>query len=601
MPDRLHPSDLLGNRIYWLLDLTWAGQVIRLSDAEIDVLMEDGTSLHYHGALDVIDVDEGLDFLSDASGTSTSASIDAILPVDVPRLIAQGHDLGGATGQLSRWIEGTVWEARRVVITGQVSDPEYGRADEPVSFTLGAAPWEDSSLVPAAGEIVTGENLDDDMILSLAAEDMGLAYPVVIGHPGQISTRWASSGICTGSQVVRIDNEQNVLGSGNRTGNCVVLAGHHVTARKVYLTTDEYTAADTVFGVTNTYDRQGHPIACVTWYVERAEDIDQFTYNGTATDYTFYDSVSSPTVESLGSPSSRLPDPSFQPATGTTMSTYVVWKDVDDSTLGGAASRDGSTMRDAGSILEWLLAKSSIPVDHGRFSAARHLLAGFKLDFTIDEQTKPWDYITANLLPILPVSIVSGGSGVYPVVWRYDATEADAVAHLDTGVDPYLERASNVSYDRDNIVNDFSISYAMSIRTGNYQALARVSADDSDGATTNYHCWLSQSRYRLPNGDPYIATKSIESTCIYDDVTAQMVLAWVAKAYALARRRVDYIAPEATYGWMERGMVVTITDADIALDRQVALVEAIGTDGSPMVRIKLLIIEDTVLDSRMVT
>ena len=75
----------------------------------------------------------------------------------------------------------------------------------------------------------------------------------------------------------------------------------------------------------------------------------------------------------------------------------------------------------------------------------------------------------------------------------------------------------------------------------------------------------------------------------------------MARAYALARRRIEYLVPEAMYGWLVRGQVVTLTDPDLYLSQQVCLIEGIRTDGSPMLRIKLLLIEDLVRDSREVT
>jgi len=45
--------------------------------------------------------------------------------------------------------------------------------------------------------------------------------------------------------------------------------------------------------------------------------------------------------------------------------------------------------------------------------------------------------------------------------------------------------------------------------------------------------------------------------------------------------------------------VVTITDADLGLVEQVCLLEGITTDGSPMLRLKLLLIEEMSRDSRL--
>lgn len=610
MAERLHPKDLLGARIYWLLDLQYAGMTLRLSDAEVNVKTEDGDTLHYAGALDAIEVDDGIDFLADASANPTSASIDAILPVDVPKLIAQGHDLGAATGTLSRWVEGTTYESRRRVVVGRVSDPEHGNASEPISFTLEAAPWDDSKLIPDVGLTITGENLEDDWILSLPAESLGLAYPIVIGHPGMVSTAVSSTGRVTGSQAIPawLDPITHISGgfSYGKYNVMWIVAGHHCTARRVYQNSADFTTPVRT-SLFNGYDRKGHPVCYIAWWCHTEPDPPAYPYDVDLlyiVDYTITDTDGNPTfcAGSLTGPTSGSPpnDANDNLRSNPPPSIFICWEDDIDGG-GGLAGDDGELMRDAGSILEWLLGQSGAPIDHGRFAAAKPLLSAYKLDFTIDSQVTPWEFAQANLLSILPVSIVAGPDGLYPVVWRYDATRRDAICHFDLSSDPYIERASNVSYDRDNVYNDFSLKYALSVRTGEFQAEVRLSADDSDGALPSYHCFISQQRYKRPDGSSIVSTKSIESTCIYDDATAHMVLGWMARAYALARRRVDYIAPEAVYGWLERGQVVTITDPDLYLTEQVAIVESIKTDGSPMLRFKLLLIEELPRDSRKVS
>ena len=266
------------------------------------------------------------------------------------------------------------------------------------------------------------------------------------------------------------------------------------------------------------------------------------------------------------------------------------------------AGRSGVAMRGAGEVLAKLIEWSGRPVDLGRWASAEPLLDRYRLDFTIDAEVDVWEFIRTHILPILPLSIVSGPNGIAPVVWRYDATSADAVAHLDTGSDPSIERASMVSYDRD-IRNDITVEYALAIRTGNYLGRLRYTSNssaDDDAAVPSYLCELSQRRYTQPNGEPLVAPHVIESAVIYDDATAHAVCQWMAAAYALARRRVEYLVPEAEWGWLERGSVVTITDQELHLDTQVAVVEGVRIDGSPMLRLRLLLIESPARDSRAI-
>jgi len=607
MADRFHPADLLGKRVYWLLDFKYAGMTIRLSDAELDVLTDAGESLHYHGNIQTLNVDEGLDFLSDASAAPTSASIDVVLPVDVPLLIARGHDLGGATATLSRWIEGTTHEAARPVISGGVRDPSHGSVDEPISFTLELTPWSDSRVIPSPALTVTGANLEDDWVLSLPAESLGLAYPIVIGKPGVVSTAINSSGKITGSQLVPLHFDTTAYTSPVVAGNCIwLLAGHHVAAKRVYINSDTYTTAVRV-KVYNGRDRLGHPIAFVPWWGLADDDADvpayPYDWSGTPVTYsttvTDTDSASTYTTASAVGPSagSDVIDDGLRNTTGPAI--YGIWRDDIDGG-GGLIGSDGLTMRGAGDVILWLLGQSSTPVDRGRFAAMKPILNAYKLDFTIDAEVTPWEFLRANILPLLPLSLVSGPGGIYPVVWRYDATARDAVGRLDLSSDPYIERASSVTYDRDSIVNDLSLKYALSVRTGEYQGLARLSADASDGATPSLYCNLSQRRYRRPDGSALVVQETMEAPCVYETATALAILGWMSRAKCFAKRRVEYLAPEAVYGWLERGNIVTLTDPSLRYSDTVAIIEAIGTDGSAMLRLKLLLIEAPERDGRLV-
>lgn len=593
--DRFTPDVLTGGRVWWLLDITYAGQTYRLSDREGDVVDAAGNAYHYAGTIETIDVEEGLEFLQDASASPTSASIAAVMPFDVPLMVARGHDLAGATGTLSRWVEGTTLESRRTLIAGQVVDPEYGAADEPASFSLELTPWEDSRTIPAPGLAVIGPNWDTSMIASLPASGVGLPYPIVIGRPGQVSSALWSSGIITGSEGVYVDQRRTSFTS-QLENISLIIAGHHVTAESVHLKT----ATDTTFHryrVSNAYDRGGHPVAVATWwYTKSPASTDVFDYDGGAS-YTFND----PTTLPIGCLGHNGAPASIQPSLGAEpVGTYVGWVDDDNPTYGGLRAVDGTAMRAAGDVLEWLLVQAGKDVDLGRFAAVRPLLSRFLLDFTIDAEVTPWEYARAHLLPILPVSIVSGPSGLFPIVWRFDATEADAIVHIDTADDPQIQRASMVTYDRSTIRNDISLHYAYAVRTGRYLGTLRYSADSTDGAIPNLVCNLSQRRYLQPNGKPVVSGHVIESPCIYADSTAHAVLQWMCRAYAFARRRVEYVLPETDYGWLERGQVVTLTDSELHFDRVVALVEGMKTDGSPMVRFRFLLIEQPTRDARLI-
>lgn len=582
--DRHRLSDLAsGAPVYWLLELTWSGGTIRLSELPIETTADDGTIRAYFAGLGAVEVTEAIDLLADMDSSGASVAIEAVFPVDIAALAARGHDLSSAVGELSQWVEGTSWDERRVVMIGSVSDPIYGTQEEGARFSLRAQVWQDESLVPAATNAVLAENFDNAMILSLAPEDKLLAYPEIVGRPGLVSTSLASAGWCSASRMVWVDKQKILRGAdfSNLTG---VVAGHHVTATEVYANNDTHTAGYR-FKVHNAYDRRGHPVAIIpAWVGLNAPGDDPYNYDA-ASPYTWGG------FPPYGLGVNALPA-SYQPVSGTAANIYVGWKD-DATGGGGMRARDGSTLERAADVLEqWLFPKLTLPIDHGRCAAAADLLGGVKLAFTVDTATSPWAFAKSNILPLLPVTIVSGPSGLYPLVWRFWATSADAVHRLDADKDPGIERTSGVSTDRQTIYNDFSLEYGYTVRTGTYRGKARLGALGLDVGLPSLHCTLSQQRYKRPDGQPLVVENTIQSPIIYDDQSARIILEWRAAAYALARRRITYELPVSRYGNVERGQVITITDSAMSLSSEVALLESVRWNGSPVLEVTLLLIED---------
>jgi len=597
MAERLHPAALVGRRVLWLLDLQWAGQTIRLSDADVEVTDEDGETHSYIGRLEDVTVKEQLDFLADASASPTSAAIEAVLPVDVPELVARGYDPATATGELSRWVEGTTYEARRVVVRGQVVDPQHGEDWEPMRFSVEATPWTDARVLPDPDWSVRGANWDTAMIASLPGSGVGLPYPLVFGQPGRVSESVFASGLLTGSQAVYVDQRRTLHSTQYAEVTPVLMYGH-TGLSSIYLKTS--TAKTFLrYKVLNSFDRSGHPVTIAPWWGTKSPaSTDDYEYDGTAS-YTWI----APTTTVAGSIGQTTAPASIQPGVGEEpVGTYACWYDPDNPTAGGYIGPDGQPIRGAGAVLRELLRLSGQEVDNGRFAAAARLLDRFKLDFVIDAQegVTAWDFAVANILPILPVSIVSGPNGYYPIVWRYDATERDAQFHLHVDDDPNTQRTSKVTYDRSEVRNDFSLDYAYSTRMGRFYGRIRYAADTEGGAVPSLLCKLSQRRYLRPDGSPIVAQRVEESIVVYSDATAHAVLQWMTAAYCFARRRVRYAMNESQWGWLERGMVGQLSDASMRFDGLLVVVESIETDGSGSIEVGFLVIESPVRDARLI-
>ena len=134
MTDRWTEAQLR-EELCWVLSLEWAGGTWRLSTDALEITDGTSTIVTTPDLVDYPDVEEALEIWS-VETPRVSVPLSFILPVDVAALVAQGHALDGAIGELAQWARGTTWDERRVVVSGKLVDPEYGAADEAVTCSL---------------------------------------------------------------------------------------------------------------------------------------------------------------------------------------------------------------------------------------------------------------------------------------------------------------------------------------------------------------------------------------------------------------------------------------------------------------------------------
>lgn len=563
----------------WLLTINYSGGILRISDAPCSVETDAGEWLVFEeGLLEDIQPQQALQ-LPGETGGQASLSLSLALPIDLAALEAQGHELHGAEAEVARWREGDSWESRIVVLVGKVRDPEYGMAGEAVGLTIEDPPWLDVAQVPPPLQKVDGVTWPDS-ILTLEGASLGALYPLVIGCPGRTDASWGAGALARWVwHEPTIDPDL----SANYIGLILVIAGHHVNAERVYLNCEAYPAGFRV-PVFNGTDGRGQPIAYVPWYAIRTGSGSPFEWD-TSGAYTWrlsdFDgayshglgdnfAVGSTFISALTTNST---EPQF----------WVGWRD-DESAAQGGLVLGGQLVRAAGDVLEYLLSLTSAGVDRGRVAAAKPFLAGINIDISIDEPTSPWEIIASYLLPILPVSIVRGPSGFYPVVWRWGATAADAEMVWDADADPYIQRVSKIRVDGSKICNDFSLDYALSRRTGNYSASARLGAgpyDSEDPSLVSLACRNSQARYGL-------VSKTFQAEAIWEGTSAQGVLAWMAAAYSSPHRRINYLVAEGAWP-LRLGVVGVLSHREVSLSRRVFLVESIQFRPGGMVEVGLIL------------
>lgn len=588
--------------IYWLLTIQFAGVAIRLSTDQVDVTTADGDVLSYEAGLDAIDLEEAIDLFGDSAG-QLSIGLEFFSPVSIASLVAKGYDLSSARGELARWTYGTDYEARRVVLSGRLVDPEFAADDEVIKASLEEMLINDWRTIPPKTLAVNSSTWSTAD--TVGSSGLNRLYPIVIGKPGKVDSLISSAGWVTGSEAVWVDHTADrhtqTAGGGSwvsmASGLIVVVAGHHVSAERVYLNTEDY-AAGGRFKVFNGFDARNNPIAFVPFYYETTNPDpygwdpleDYYAYTATDPD------VGSGALYGLGS---YQLDESFQANTDGSIAPgdgpriCVGW--YDQAANGGGLAIDGKTIREAGDVIEYLLSLTSIPVDRQRVAAAKPKLSRFLLDGVIAETVSPWELLKDEILPLLPVSIVSGPNGVYPIVWDWQARASDAVASLNSDIDPSVARNSAVKYDDGDRANNIEITFARSYRTDTYCAKLTIGsaldAEYDDSVTVHPLCQFS----RLRTGQRL--DKEIEAAWVYDTSTAWAILEWQAAAYCLPSRTVEYLVSESDWAHLERGQVVTLTDSELYLEDQVCLILSIVTDGLGALRLGLSILDPRITEA----
>lgn len=505
MTDRWTEAQLR-QQLYWVLALEWAGGTWYLSTAPLE--MDDGANkvVVIPGLVDVPDVEEALDLWATEQPT-LSVALSFVLPVDVPALIEEGHALDGARGELSQHAYGDDWSQRRVVVRGQLVDPEYDAEGEPVTCSLSEQISDDQTTIPFGSVTITEGTFPTDGTLNatIYEDSVGVVVPLVFGTPG--------GGTIGGSPAYVLGETPSGLGF------VVLIACHTVAASTVVLQALDLTTTSAL-----SVQHYTLPDGRVVAYVEV-------------------------TVAS-GFP--------------ITQAIRTIWS-------GGPALADetASGVVGAGDLLTYLLRRTTLRVDYGRLSGQLPDLNRYEVGGYVDEPVAVGEWMRSVLLDVIPAGLVCGPEGVYPLVWRWDALASDAIADLDTSVDVDIDRISRVSYSgSDEVANSIRLRYLHDARRDDYAADS-VAAGRPALPYTPSPAELQTSHARYG-----VRSLERETTVVHDEVTASRVVAWLGARYALPSRSVTYaVAPR--YAWLQRGDVVTLTDAEISASRQVCLVESI--------------------------
>jgi hypothetical protein len=638
--DRLPPTT---SSVYLLLDLTIAGHTYRIADEYLEVAHEDGTTLVYVEGLSA-DAESSAAFFADSLG-EVSMPVSVVVPdIDWAELVGAGHDLAAGRATLSRWADGTTYGQRQVLIRGQVSEPSFGALGEPLSFSLSTAPIDDGGIWPPSGAVVDSETWpnahetaegkrypwvfgcpgwwdasDGGRVQGTPALciDVDQDYWLIAGHPVKATSVWwrnmadptsywqlanVGSG-ATGFTDARNNTISYIQNLGIDLGGDVGVdvwvswsplpCGWILTPNGAALVDGEtFDIDDGATAITFEFDSGGGVgggnVAVTFAGGDTATQIGEAIIAAVnAQDWTIR------AIRGANTTQFRVVMVNTQPGTAGNVSitdtvasglfTHAGMEGgLNEATRGGLAGRSGA-IEGAGELLEWWLGRTTLDVDRGMLASLRSRLDAYRVSGYVDEQVVPWSWVQSHLLDLLPVSFVVGASGLQPVLWRYHASEIDAVFRFDVDL-LEAERTGAVEVgDPTDVANVLTLNWCL--RADEDEHVRSTTLDGSEPGSGTYAARLSYLRYGRRE-------RVTDTDLVYDPGTAGRILGWQSYAYGLPALHVSYEVPRSGAMHLLLGDVVSVTDDELHFDDRRFHVVGLRDEGSGSLEIALRSLEE---------
>lgn len=216
-------------------------------------------------------------------------------------------------------------------------------------------------------------------------------------------------------------------------------------------------------------------------------------------------------------------------------------------------------------LKDWLsMCDLGIPIAMGDLDALRSRLALVDLSYIRLTRGSPWSMVL-NVLEYLPIR-VSLYDGQVRFHWRGHVTAADVVASVDLGAECGLYRAEAVSWGADDVMPVVELRHSWDYPDQTFRGA--VTIDGSPGAASvcgraaeAWYSWRELSGIRRAQAVPrqQVAYDTLETL-----PGAELAALWVL--YQVAEQpRVIRVEAEASWRWLEPGMVVELVEAGAVL------------------------------------
>ena len=568
--------DYLSTEICFLLEVDIAGRTYRFSTFPVD-FHEGGEMISYEGRLDNPDFSLSLEEVGKVKFSQSAISMAIILPFNVAQMQLQGK---GIDRSPARFYYVTVRDGQILqsfnekisLFKGVISEPIYGHPDMPVGYVEFSVQNEielsDQSLLRR----VVGENafisatqfsqeayrtnavappVDPDGITEVIRPHLGKSSPVVIGSPGSIIDELGETYGFPATPAYQIAFQNS-----GAFPSWYVIAGHPVKASTVDI-----------------YDNQGNVDTNITVH-------SQVGSKGQV--YSFINLHSSSPL-----------DQSF--VVNTDFEYWIRWDDG-----GGLLSPydTGEALEGGGDLIVYFLDSSGITYDRQALSSVRSLLNKYKFaGYINDPEIKCYDFLQRYIIAFLPVALVAGAEGLYPIIdHRLDDTINNPRAEITAN--ETFRRIQPVSPRSSEIINDLTVRFSPQGTASNsedaYRGVAVIRAERLQDVNAQYeivspYAIVSQQRYGRRE-------QTISLDFVYDRETAIKIGMDYLRRRALPEKVTTYRA-SFEWGYLDVGDIISLTDTEISLSRYRVMIIGKRYDGASWLY-DILLQEDPILQER---
>lgn len=548
----LHPDDIQGADICFLLSVTWEGMDYRFSSVPIDI--EDtiqGKVYRYNGGLSDPDITQSSDF-SGVDMEADSIAVELVFTgINWVQEWLTGHSLVHSecelsmiaiTGEHTKFTE----EDRVILFQGQVIEPIIGTPNRPEGHIIFSI---ENSLKLKKVKLLENRNEIDIFKfpgLDQRAASIGrtISYPIgkyaplVFGEPGTWVQR---TGPASGLQYLTTQEK-------NSTGLEYYTKGQVSPA---------YTINATNIGTIN---------AETTYLIAQGDVASTRVRIWDETGGNFVNTVELETNEEgqlfsqvkykLGS---VIEDNSFTPALDSDQTFWVSWGEYDGGSLDPIS---GESLAPATNIILFIMDRVGLKYNKFKWMGLSNLLNRYKFSgYVNDPQVVALDWLEQNILKFLPIQVFNGEGGFEPRVNLYFYAEQIHPTYYltDHGLFQIVTGIQPMDVD---VVNKVVVKFCYGGEFQQYLSSISIDPTLEEETPTDFRDPISDVSF-----DRFgLQEEVLECPFIWDFDTAVRVARDMVRTRGLGVYAVEVqAAPQ--YGYLQVGDVIALTSTNLSLDK----------------------------------